>query len=125
MYLYLSPSHSSILSVSVSVSFIDSRLPSRRLSDYPKFIWTISEKNPNFYSELLPSQIANHFEGINILTKKNRFCDLLRDMHWVHCDSHEIAPRSVSVSPSLSLSVSLSLFFCLSPSLSLRCLIAE
>jgi hypothetical protein len=64
-----------------------------RRGEVPLFLWTIGEKDSEFYSNLSSCQIINHFEGIGCLTKKNGLCDLLREMNWINQDKSEICPR--------------------------------
>lgn len=65
------------------------RLPAKNL---PLLLWTLNEKDIDF-ADLETFQMCNHFEGISKLTTKRGFCELLRDMHWIAHDAHEIAPR--------------------------------
>ena len=72
-----------------------SKLEKKRLpmKDVPMLIWTINDKDIE-YRDLQQFQICNHFEGIEKLTTKRGFCELLRDdMQWICADQYEIAPR--------------------------------
>ena len=65
-----------------------SKLEKKRLpmKDVPLLIWTINDKDIE-YSDLQQFQICNHFEGIEQLTTKRGFCELLKDgMQWICAD---------------------------------------
>lgn len=63
----------------------------------PSFIWSINERDIDF-SELLPFQVVNHFEGIHKLTTKQGICEILRGMAWVDENDHDICPRAYDLS---------------------------
>lgn len=63
----------------------------------PSFIWAISERDLD-YSELLPFQIVNHFDGISKLTTKQGLCEILRGMPWLDEHDHDICPRAYDLS---------------------------
>ena len=72
-----------------------SKLEKRRLpisKDIPLLLMTLNEKDVDF-AELQPFQVCNHFEGIDQLTTKRGFCELLREMCWICQDHLDISPR--------------------------------
>lgn len=59
-------------------------------------ICTLNEKDMDF-QELNERQVCNHFDGIECLTTKRGFCDLLKNIHWVTEDEMDISPRTYNL----------------------------
>ena len=93
MYQYAPYEHFKSNSNSIYIYiYIYISLPGTNKINHPDFLWTISEKSINF--ELLKNhQIVNHFDGINKLTTKSGFCEILHDLQWISCDKDDISPR--------------------------------